>query len=452
MKTHRPNSSLVSAASLRSGGFALPLGLALGLALAGCANIHTKTADSGPGSASGPQADAGKAVVPPYKGGGYYKDDGPGANPPANLDTIPDAVPIAEPFNRQTGKAYKVMGKRYVPLADNANYKAQGLASWYGRKFHGNATSIGEPYDMYAMTAAHPILPLPSYARVTNLENGKSVVVRVNDRGPFHPGRIIDLSYTAAHKLDILKDVARVEVAALLPDAAPTSFAALSEAEVSAPVAEERTPAVSIVSGRGIYLQLGAFGNPAAADSVMAQVTAKLSSNFPSVMRLEQNGLFKVQAGPFADAEAADQAAIALRNDIGLKAFKVSAAAPVPAPVPAAAPEAAPEAPVEAVTEAPAVNLVAAVASEPINPVVETPAGVTGLYLQLAAFSSPDAADALANRVKLRFGDELPGLDQINVDSLYKLQAGPFATPAAAERVASAYLQDFGVKPYRINR
>lgn len=450
MKTHRPNSSLVSAASVRSGRFALPLGLALGLALAGCANINTKTADSGPGAVPGPQADAGKAVVPPYKGGGYYKDDGPGANPPANLDAIPDAVPKAEPFNRQTSKAYKVLGKRYVPLADNANYKAQGLASWYGRKFHGNATSIGEPYDMYAMTAAHPILPLPSYARVTNLENGKSVVVRVNDRGPFHPGRIIDLSYTAAHKLDILKEVARVEVAALLPDGAPTSFAALSESEVSAPVAEERTPPVSIASGRGVYLQLGAFANPAAADGVMAQVTAKLSSNFPSVMRLEQNGLFKVQAGPFADAEAADRAAIVLRNDIGLNAFKVSAVVPslVSATPPAVVAEvqAQPEAQAEA-----AADKVTAVVGEPVNP-VDQPASVAGLYLQLAAFSSPDAADALANRVKLHFGDELPGLDQINVGSLYKLQAGPFATPAAAERIALAYLQDFGVKPYRVNR
>jgi len=428
MKTHRPNPCFPLAAATGPSKFAVPLGLALGLALAGCANVNTKTSDTDRASVPSQQADASKAVVPPFKGGRYYKDDGPGANPPANLDEIPDAVPKQEPFNRQTSKAYKVMGKRYVPLADNIDYKARGLASWYGRKFHGNATSIGEPYDMYAMTAAHPTLPLPSYARVTNLENGKSVVVRLNDRGPFHPGRIIDLSYTAAHKLDVLKDVTEVEVAALLPDAAPTSFAALATEDVSlASVQKEQVPAPQAVAvktettridaGQSVYLQLGAFGNPVAADGVMARATAKLSSDFPSVMRLESNGLFKVQAGPFASAEAADQAAALIRNDLGIQAFKVIVATPAPV-----------------------------VAKPAIIPIA------SGLYLQLAAFSSPVAAEVLANRIKLRFGDELPGLDQINVGSLFKLQAGPFASPADAERISLAYLQDFGVKPYRVNR
>ncbi len=428
MKTHRPNPCFPLAAATGPSKFAVPLGLALGLALAGCANVNTKTSDTDRASVPSQQADASKAVVPPFKGGRYYKDDGPGANPPANLDDIPDAVPKQEPFNRQTSKAYKVMGKRYVPLADNIDYKARGLASWYGRKFHGNATSIGEPYDMYAMTAAHPTLPLPSYARVTNLENGKSVVVRLNDRGPFHPGRIIDLSYTAAHKLDVLKDVTEVEVAALLPDAAPTSFAALATEDVSlASVQKEPVPAPQAVAvktettridaGQSVYLQLGAFGNPVAADGVMARATAKLSSDFPSVMRLESNGLFKVQAGPFASAEAADQAAALIRNDLGIQAFKVIVATPAPV-----------------------------VAKPAIIPIA------SGLYLQLAAFSSPVAAEVLANRIKLRFGDELPGLDQINVGSLFKLQAGPFASPADAERISLAYLQDFGVKPYRVNR
>jgi rare lipoprotein A len=432
MKTHRPNPCFPLAATTGPSKFALPLGLALGLALAGCANVNTKTSETDRASVPSQQADASKTVVPPFKGGRYYKDDGPGANPPANLDEIPDAVPKQEPFNRQTSKAYKVMGKRYVPLADNSDYKARGLASWYGRKFHGNTTSIGEPYDMYAMTAAHPTLPLPSYARVTNLENGKSVVVRVNDRGPFHPGRIIDLSYTAAHKLDVLKDVTEVDVAAVQVDAAPTSFAGLAAEEVSfaslqTAVQREPVPAPQTVAekaeptrmdtGRGVYLQLGAFGNPVAADGVMARATAKLSSDFPSVMRLESNGLYKVQAGPFANAEAADQAAVLIRNDLGIQAFKVIVATPAP------------------------------VVAEPA--IIQS---ASGLYLQLAAFSSPVAAEALANRIKLRFGDELPGLDQINVGSLFKLQAGPFASPADAERISLAYFQDFGVKPYRISR
>ena len=403
MKTFRPHQTLLT----------LALGVSLGLS--GCSSVKTKTADSMPGGNSA-QSDAAKPVIPPYKGGGYYKDDGPGANPPANLAAVPDAVPKNETLHKYANDPYKVMGHRYIPLADNAEYKARGLASWYGRKFHGNSTSMGEPYDMYAMSAAHPTLPLPSYARVTNLENGKSVVVRVNDRGPFHPGRIIDLSYTAAYKLDILKGVTRVEVEAVSPDSAsdnaPTSFAAQAE-ESLAPIAKQETAAIT--PGKAIYLQLGAFANPDTADGVMARVTAKLSKNFPGVMRLEINGLYKIQAGPFGNADEADRAAALVQQDLGIKTFKVIA--DLPPAVAAAAPDNAP-----------------------------------GLYLQLGAVSSPAAAEALASRVKNRFGDELPGLSQINSGALFKLQAGPFTSPAAADRIAMAYLQDFGVKPYRITR
>ena len=433
MKTYRPETGLPLAASPRPSRITLALGVALGLTLAGCAGVDTRTADSTPAAKSKPQSETSSPVIPPYKGGGYYKDDGPGANPPANLDAVPDAVPKDEPLHRYANNAYKVLGKRYVPLPDKAEYKARGLASWYGRKFHGNATSIGEPYDMYAMSAAHPTLPLPSYARVTNLENGKSVVVRVNDRGPFHPGRIIDLSYTAAYKLDILKGVTKVEVEAVDPGNADTSFAAQAEEAVTpaaAPVLAARVEPETSAPARVIYLQLGAFSNPATADGVMAQVTAKLSKSFPGVMRLEINGLHKVQAGPFANMEEADRAAATVQQDLGIKAFKLIA----PAPVAAAA----------------VVGEPAAVAGS--EPVVAEPAIAPGLYLQLAALSSPTAAEALAGRVKNRFGDELPGLNQINAGSLYKLQAGPFASPAAAEQVALAYQQDFGVKPYRINR
>ena len=127
------------------------------------------------------------------KGGGYYKDDGPDANPPSNLDQVPDAVPRIEPYASGANRPYVVFGQRYVPDTTGQPYRKQGIASWYGKKFHGNSTSIGEPYDMYAMTAAHTTLPVPSYARVTSLVNGRTVIVRVNDRGPFHSDRIMDL-------------------------------------------------------------------------------------------------------------------------------------------------------------------------------------------------------------------------------------------------------------------
>jgi rare lipoprotein A len=148
--------------------------------------------------------------------GGYYKDDGPGAQQPSA--STPDAVPRLEPLHRFANRPYEVFGRSYVPHASLKAFRQQGLASWYGKRFHGSKTSSGEVYDMYRMTAAHPTLAIPSYARVTNLANGRSVVVRINDRGPFHGGRIIDLSYAAATKLGYVQaGSARVEVEAIVP-------------------------------------------------------------------------------------------------------------------------------------------------------------------------------------------------------------------------------------------
>jgi rare lipoprotein A len=150
--------------------------------------------------------------------GGYYKGDGPGGPPPVSLDKIADATPRAEPLNRGANAPYTALGRKYVPYTSLGAYRARGVATWYGRKFHGKKTASGERYDMYAMTAAHTTLPIPSYARVTNLANGKSVVVRINDRGPFHADRIIDLSYVAAYKLGYVNaGSAKVEVEAILP-------------------------------------------------------------------------------------------------------------------------------------------------------------------------------------------------------------------------------------------
>jgi rare lipoprotein A len=154
----------------------------------------------------------------PSKKGGYYKDDGPHERPPAGLDAVADATPRAEPLHRYANRPYRVFGKDYRPLSSVQPFRQRGMASWYGKRFHGQKTSSGEPYDMYKMTAAHPTLPIPSYARVTNLANGRSVVVRINDRGPFHAGRVIDLSYVAAYKLGyIAAGSAQVEVEAIVP-------------------------------------------------------------------------------------------------------------------------------------------------------------------------------------------------------------------------------------------
>lgn len=144
------------------------------------------------------------------KPGGYYKDDGPGDKLPAH---IADAVPRAEPLHKFANRPYRKLGRQYVPMTSLQPFRQRGLASWYGKRYHGQKTSSGELYDMYAMSAAHPTLPIPSYARVTNVANGRSVVVRINDRGPFGTKRVIDLSYAAARELGMARrGLARVRV------------------------------------------------------------------------------------------------------------------------------------------------------------------------------------------------------------------------------------------------
>ena len=152
------------------------------------------------------------------KSGGYYKGDGPGGPPPADLDRVADAKPKVESLHHGANNPYTALGRKYTPYRSLKPHRERGLASWYGRGFHGKRTASGERYDMYAMTAAHTILPIPSYARVTHLGNGRSVIVRINDRGPFRTDRIIDLSYAAAHRLGYIQaGSARVEVEAILP-------------------------------------------------------------------------------------------------------------------------------------------------------------------------------------------------------------------------------------------
>ena len=154
------------------------------------------------------------------KKGGYYKDDGPGANAPSNLASIPDAKPRGEPLHRFANRPYEVFGKKYVPLASVQPFHQRGVASWYGKRFHGQKTASGETYDMYAMSAAHPVLPIPSYARITSLRTGRQVVVRINDRGPFHSNRAIDVSYAAAHRLGLIgTGSGEVEIEAIVPGA-----------------------------------------------------------------------------------------------------------------------------------------------------------------------------------------------------------------------------------------
>ena len=264
------------------------------------------------------------------KGGGYYQDDGPGDAPPEDLDTIPDAQPRAEPLHRFANNPYSVFGRDYVPLRAGSGYRARGIASWYGRKFHGQKTSSGETYDMYGMTAAHPTLPIPSYVRVTNPANGRAVVVRVNDRGPFHAGRLIDLSYTAAAKLGYIGNGSTlVEVESVEPGReTPVAAARVpAEADPLARLAEDPAPAdkplPQAAEVRGHYLQLGAFGNRDNAETLRARLAAELETALGRVadkLVVQASGkLYRLQLGPWADAAEARRVAERLRETLDFK-------------------------------------------------------------------------------------------------------------------------------------
>ena len=277
-------------------------------------------------SATPPYRESPRAVpsAPAAGSSKYYLDDGPGLNPPPDLDAVPDAVPRLEPLHRAANRPYAVLGREYVPATTLKPYQERGIASWYGRKFHGQKTSIGETYDMYAMTAAHPTLPLPSYARVTSVASGRSVVVRVNDRGPFLHGRVIDLSYAAAHRLGIAQNGSgEVDVQAILPQAIAQSPQAsqppLAPVASAAPATSPYSPAPAVaqpsggpdaaplaaVAG-GFSVQLGAFSNFANAQAFLAHAQNQLSAAQVEAKIRQAGGLYRVYIGPYparVDAE-----------------------------------------------------------------------------------------------------------------------------------------------------
>ena len=280
--------------------------------------------------------------------GGYYQDDGPGDNPPPGLADVPDAVVKYEPYAKFANRPYAVFGTTYTPLLGSEPYVQQGIASWYGVKFHGQRTSSGEPYDMYKMTAAHPTLPIPSYARITSTETGKSVVVRINDRGPFHSDRLIDVSYTAALKLGLLgKGSHQVELERLFPDdptriatvrraAASAAQAAPAPAEIAALMLEDRVAMDSAAVARpdaparaqdgkaarsGYYLQLGSYGREGKAEEVSEKLRQSGVSQAIEVVR--SGSVNRVYSGPFETRAMAQEAARALPSSLGLKPIVV---------------------------------------------------------------------------------------------------------------------------------
>jgi rare lipoprotein A len=276
------------------------------------------------------------------RGGGFYKDDGPADDIPDGLDDIPDAEPKWEPLHKPATKPYVVLGKEYVPNATVKPYRARGIASWYGKKFHGQKTSIGEPYDMFAMTAAHTTLALPSYVRVTNVQTGKSVVVRVTDRGPFHADRVIDLSYTAAYKLGLINGGSgQVEVEAVIPgESTATTYAQVAPPppqtaadsddieQLARRMAREERPtqtaAMAGMSGdsaipKGVYLQLGAFSNAENAENLKNHLLRELDWVGDAMRINSGGGIHRLHLGPYASRGDAEKIAEKIRADLGFR-------------------------------------------------------------------------------------------------------------------------------------
>ena len=333
--------------------------------LAGCGGQPARSPDVAvqPGEAARlPGKIVRKPAVVQKRAGAYYKDDGPADEIPDNLDDIPDALPRSEPLHRFANRPYVVLGKAYEPQNSLRPYRQRGVASWYGKKFHGLKTSIGEPYDMFAMTAAHPTLAIPSYVRVTHVGNGKSVVLRVTDRGPFHADRIIDLSYAAAYRLGYVDNgSALVEVEAIVP--ADAAALALSSAPASPPTSVpakvaladgrdeiellaarlERQTAAAPTAGqgprlpapgpnaawpasavRGIFLQLGAFASLDNAESLRAHLARELDWLSEEIGVNPGGGIHRVHLGPYASRADAERVAERIRLALGYKPTIIS--------------------------------------------------------------------------------------------------------------------------------
>jgi len=243
----------------------------------------------------------------------YSRDGAPKKE--VDVSAIGNAKPKNEPIKRAGNKTpYRVLGKTYRINFDRKGFSHVGYASWYGNKFHGNKTANGEIYDMFAMTAAHKTLPIPTYVKVTNLANRKSIVVRINDRGPFHEGRIIDLSYVAAKKIGMIeKGTAKVKVEVVLPE----------PPKASRPVGTSRYPKTpfQFVKGSDNYIQVGAFKWQLSAQELLEKVQG-LTQLESKILQMKQSGLYKVYVGPIGSQSQLNQ----LQNQLyvnGIEGFQV---------------------------------------------------------------------------------------------------------------------------------
>lgn len=298
--------------------------------------------------------------------GGYYLDDGPGENAPADIDSIPSATLKTEQLYARANKPYIALGQPYTPMTTYVPYKKQGIASWYGKRYHGKKTSTGEVYDMYAMSAAHTILPIPSYAKITNPANGRSVIVRINDRGPFKHDRLIDLSYAAAYQLRLIKqgsglvEVETIDTSAEAMRAMQNNKTATAvvPTESSAPEnppatvqAASTEPAEPIAASKSItssatttlptstqaaasvpitpavtqyYVQAGAFKNEVNGNLLQKKIQGLDLAENVALTNVYNNGLYRVKLGPYASKKEADTLAAKIRSQLNIAALVIN--------------------------------------------------------------------------------------------------------------------------------
>jgi rare lipoprotein A len=400
------------------------------------------------------------------KGGGYYEDDGPEANPPSNLDAVPDAVPRIEPLASGPNKPYVVFGKRYVPDTDDDPFVQHGIASWYGKKFHNKNTSSGEPYNMYAMTAAHPTLPIPSYARVTSAINGKSVIVKVNDRGPFHSSRIMDLSYAAAYKLGILGPGSGEVTVEHITNQEVIKLAAAREAQQRGTATAAAAPAgaatAGAVAGGGMYAATGATtdgrdtgGAMSAAGGAMVGDGADMSGSGASDALLAGN---VVASGETPSASPGAPAARALppipvpaapaQGTSGISTRTIPAGTVVPV---AARQGAMRDAGSGASGNSAGMGGTSGgggIGGAAGGGGIGGPAGGGGVYLQLGAFSQAANAQSLASRVNGQLGAlGVPAAEVSQSNSLFKVRIGPYADRQAALAALQTVSDHTGIMP-----
>ena len=398
-------------------------GMVLGLTgsallLAGCQTPAPAPAEGAATAAArtarAPVANAPAALTPvlPPAGsgrGGYYLDDGPGDAPPPNLEAVPDAQPRIEPYSSRGNRPYVVFGTTYTPVTDNLPMTQRGTGSWYGKKFHGQKTSSGELYDMYKMSAAHPTLPIPSYARVTNLKNGRQVIVRVNDRGPFHSSRIIDLSYTAALKLGYIgHGSAQLEVERLLPD----DIARINNAARAEKVALKdgaAPPQSALPSAQSVLVSSPAPPAPPAAQVPPIKSTAALS--------LDE--FLAQQAAPAQPATMPAAASAFTSLPVLAPTLTVAALMPDAGPLTPGGPEA-----------------------------ILTP----GFYLQFGAYAQSANAEQLRQQLLQQWPQGLPLPVVHQGGAVVRLYSGPFSNRAEALQAAARLADRPLMKPLIVQR